>query len=222
MAPLADSKTELVAEMIRESHPGPIGSLLVVGCGDGTEAAILAQRLNARVTGIDLTAEFDPVASRYCELRKGDAMALDFGREEFDFVFSYHALEHIDEPAKALAEIRRVLRDNGGFWVGTPNRSRLLGYIGGKNTSLSDKLRWNMEDWRMRLRGRFENRFGAHAGFTKTELRELLSSAFTTVDDRTYDYFSRVYSSKPRLIRLIEASGLSERIYPSVYFSGRK
>lgn len=222
MAPLADSKTEVVAEMIREFHSGPIGSLLVVGCGDGTEAAILAQTLRARVTGIDLSAEFDPVASAYCELRTGDAMALDFGPNEFDFVFSYHALEHIDDPAKALAEIRRVLRGDGGFWIGTPNRSRLVGYIGGKNTSLLQKFRWNIEDWRMRLAGRFENRFGAHAGFTKTELRTLLSAAFSSVDDRTYDYFLRIYSRRRRMIRLIQSSGLSERIYPSVYFSGRK
>lgn len=219
---LSDTKTEKVAQLISEFYPRPIKELLVVGCGSGTEAAILAQQLNASVTGIDLQEEFDLVASEYCQLTKGDAMSLELESGSFDFVFSYHALEHIDDPVKALSEMRRVLRDDGGFWIGTPNKSRLVGYIGGKNARLSEKLRWNLGDWRMRLAGRFENRFGAHAGFTRSELRDLLSSIFTNVDDRTYDYFAKVYSGKLRLIRMIESLGLSNRVYPSVYFSGRK
>jgi ubiquinone/menaquinone biosynthesis C-methylase UbiE len=222
MPSLSDTKTEKVAELISEFHGEPIKKLLVVGCGEGTEAAILAQRLNADVVGIDLQEEFDPVAGQYCELRKGDAMSLEFEPGRFDFVFSYHALEHIDDPVKALGEMRRVLKDEGGFWIGTPNKSRLVGYIGGKNTSLSEKLRWNIADWRMRLAGRFENKFGAHAGFTRDELRALLSSVFSTVDDRTFDYFARVYSGKIRLVKTIESLGLSTRLYPSVYFSGRR
>src|SRR5688572_751661 len=119
MPTLSDTKTEKVAELISEFFPEPIKRLLVVGCGDGTEAAILAQRLNAEVVGIDLREEFDPVAIEYCDLRKGDAMSLGFDSGQFDFVFSYHALEHIDDPVKALGEICRVLKNGGGFWIGT-------------------------------------------------------------------------------------------------------
>lgn len=222
MPTLSDTKTEKVAELISEFYPEPIKRLLVVGCGDGTEAAILAQRLKAEVIGIDLCDEFDPVASKYCDLRKGDATLLEFESGRFDFIFSYHALEHINDPAKALGEMRRVLKTDGGFWIGTPNKSRLVGYIGGKNTSVAEKVRWNLDDWRMRFAGRFENRFGAHAGFTREELQNLLSFTFTTVNDRTSDYFRKVYSSKQRFVSTIESLGLSSRIYPSIYFSGRK
>ncbi len=219
---LTDTKTEKVAELISEFHGEPIKKLLVVGCGAGIEAAILAQRLMAEVTGIDLKDEFDAVAARYCELRTGDAMNLDFAAESFDFVFSYHALEHIDDPIKALGEIRRVLKPSGGFWIGTPNKSRLIGYIGGKNASLREKIRWNMLDWRMRVAGRFENKFGAHAGFKRDELKALLASVFTTVDDRTLEYFAKIYPNKLRLLRAVESSPFSRLIYPSVYFTGRK
>lgn len=222
MPALTDSKTEKVARLISGFHHEPIKKLLVVGCGDGTEAAILAQRLEAEVVGIDLHADFDAAASRYCDLRKGDATLLEFESATFDFVFSYHALEHIDDPVKALKEMRRVLREGGGFWIGTPNKSRIVGYVGGKNTSLAEKIRWNAADWRMRLRGKFENRFGAHAGFTRNELAALLASVYSNVDDCTFDYFTTIYSGKARLIRMIESSGLSDRLYPSVYFSGRK
>jgi ubiquinone/menaquinone biosynthesis C-methylase UbiE len=222
MRTLSDTKTEKVVELISEFHLEPIRKLIVVGCGDGTEAAILAQKLNAEVVGVDLRGEFDPTAERFCELVRGDAMSLEFEAAEFDFVFSYHALEHIDDPAKALGEMRRVLKDNGGFWIGTPNKSRLVGYIGGKNTSFSEKIRWNWADWRMRLSGRFENRFGAHAGFTSPELQGLLSSVFRVVDDRTFEYFEKVYAGRRSLVRMIEKLGLSKRVFPSVYFSGVK
>lgn len=222
MSILTDSKTEKVADLIAKFHPEPIRKLLVVGCGDGTEAAILAQRLSTSVTGVDLRRDFDAVALGYCDLKTGDATSLEFGPGEFDFVFSYHALEHIEDPLKALDEMKRVLGPGGGFWIGTPNKSRLLGYIGGKNTSFAEKVRWNVADWRMRLQGKFENRFGAHAGFTRPELGHMLASVFTQVDDRTLDYFCKVYAGKAGVIRTIEKLGFSSAVYPSVYFSGRR
>jgi len=222
MIALTDSKTETVAALISEFHTEPIRKLLVVGCGSGLEAAILAQRLGADVTGIDIEENFDLAALALCELKKGDAMALEFGDGLFDFIFSYHALEHIDEPETALREMHRTLKSGGGFWIGTPNKERFIGYIGGKNTSLSEKIRWNILDWRMRLTGNFENKLGAHAGFTRKELGDLLRSVFGQVDDRTLQYFKRIYPGKRRLIETLENSGLSRSVYPSVYFSGSK
>ena len=102
MDALTDTKTEKVAEIIRTIYPRPIPRLLVVGCGDGIEAAILADHLGAKVTGIDVADSFDPRASEAADLRLGDAMKLDFENEAFDFVFSYHALEHIPDPNLAL------------------------------------------------------------------------------------------------------------------------
>lgn len=222
MSDLTDSKTEKVAQIIGEIYPETINDLLVVGCGSGIEAAILAQQLKANVTGIDVGGNFDERAVEHADLRIGDAMALDFRDESFDFVFSYHALEHISDPHKALLEMHRVLKDGGGFWIGTPNKSRIAGYIGGKDTSFKEKLQWNFADWKARLTGRFENALGAHAGFTGKELDAILSDVFSVVDDRTELYFRSLYSGKKTVFSLIERSGISRFIYPSVYFSGRK
>ena len=222
MSELSDSKTEIVARLIKQFHPEKINKLLVVGCGSGLEAAILAQRLPAEVSGIDLKNEFDPEAAKIATLQTGDATALAFADETFDFIFSYHALEHIDDPAKALQEMRRVMKPGAGFWIGTPNRSRMVGYVGGKNTSFSEKVRWNILDWRMRMTGKFRNEYGAHAGFTSKELHALLAGVFTAVDERTSDYFLSIYENKKSIIGAIESSGLSRFIYPSVYFSGTK
>ena len=222
MPELMDLKTEKVAEIIARIHPSDIKKLLVVGCGSGLEAAILAQKLKAEVFGVDVENNFDGQALQIAHLQTGDAMNLQFENESFDFVFSYHALEHIENPTKALREMHRVLKKDGGFWIGTPNKSRTVGYIGGKNTSFKQKLKWNMVDWKARLSGKFENEFGAHAGFTSSELNNLLSAIFPLVEDRTKDYFSTVYASRQNILNLIERSGLSRFIYPSVYFSGRK
>lgn len=222
MPALTDSKTEKVAEIIRRVHRGEIKNLLVVGCGEGIEAAILAQRLDAKVVGIDVENNFDKEASKFAALETGDAENLLFKDETFDFVFSYHALEHIQNPKKALKEIHRVLKKGGGFWIGTPNKSRIVGYIGGKNTSLAEKVKWNLADWKARLAGKFENELGAHAGFTAKELYRLLSEVFPETEDQTKTYFREIYANYPGLIKFIESSNLSQFIYPSVYFSGRK
>lgn len=221
-ANLTDSKTEKVAEIIRRIHRGAIENLLVVGCGEGIEAAILAQRLDAKVVGIDVEDNFDKEARKFAALETGDAENLLFKNETFDFVFSYHALEHIQNPKKALKEIHRVLKKGGGFWIGTPNKSRIAGYIGGKNTSLAEKIKWNLADWKARLTGKFENELGAHAGFTADELHRLLSEVFPETEDQTKTYFREIYANYSSLIKLIESSHLSEFIYPSVYFNGKK
>ena len=222
MSALADSKTEKVAQIIRRIYQPKINNLLVVGCGAGVEAAILAQQLKAEVVGIDIENNFDPESAKFAVLQAGDAMNLDFADDSFDFVFSYHALEHIEIPQKALAEIHRVLKKNGGFWIGTPNKARIAGYIGGKNTSFAQKIQWNFLDWKARLNGKFENHLGAHAGFTSAELYHLLSAVFPVVEEKTKEYFSSVYSNHQTLLNLIDSSGLSRFIYPSVYFSGIK
>lgn len=222
MPELRDTKTEIVARLIKQRHQAEINKLLVVGCGSGLEAAILAQQLPAEVSGIDLKDEFAPEAASVATLQTGDAMNLSFADETFDFIFSYHALEHIDDPVRALREMRRVMKPGAGFWIGTPNRSRMVGYIGGKNTTFAEKVKWNILDWRMRLTGKFRNEYGAHAGFTSPELKELLSGAFSRVDERTDEYFRAIYESKKAVISGIGASGLSRFIYPSVYFSGVK
>lgn len=215
-----DGKTERICALIAEIHPR-IETVLVVGCGKGTESAILAQQLGAKVIGVDTLDDFDPEARAVADLRVGDALALDFPDDSFDFIYSYHALEHVGNPALALREMARVLKPDGGYWIGTPNRSRLLGYMGSKSASFAEKISWNLNDWRARLRGKFRNEFGAHAGFTARELRELLASSLPSPIDKTFAYYRAVYPSRRSTLGLLNATGLHRIAYPAVYFAGR-
>ncbi len=51
----------------------------------------------------------------------GRSDSIPFGDASFDLVICHHSLEHIVEIDKTLAEIQRVLKPNGRFYVAIPN-----------------------------------------------------------------------------------------------------
>jgi ubiquinone/menaquinone biosynthesis C-methylase UbiE len=51
---------------------------------------------------------------------QGAMVELPFARASFDHVLSLETLEHVPEPARFLAELRRVLRDGGRLVLSTP------------------------------------------------------------------------------------------------------
>jgi SAM-dependent methyltransferase len=219
---LRDRKTEAIARVVRERMTAPIRRVLAVGCGSGVEAAVLAGELGAEVVGIDLDDSFDAAAAAAVDLRRGDATCLDFADGAFDFVFSYHALEHIPAYGKALSEMARVLSRGGAYCVGTPNRLRLVGYLGGKGATWRDKVAWNVADWNAQLHGRFRNEYGAHAGFSPEELKAALEHVFDRADEITLPYYLRLYQDRAGFVSLLEKSGLGRLLFPSVYFMGTK
>ena len=169
----------------------------------------------------NLRDEFDPQAAAEARLQKADATALPFATDEFDFVYSYHVLEHIPRYRDALSEMNRVLARGGGLWIGTPNRARLVGYIGSK-VPLRKAIEWNAADWKARLRGRFRNELGAHAGFTLRELGGELRAVFSQIDEATLDYYLAIYPNRARTVRLLHHTGVGAFAFPSIYFTGRK
>jgi SAM-dependent methyltransferase len=215
-----DPKLEAIVRLLRRrfGHPEKI---LVVGCGDGTEAALMSELLEAKVVGIDVAGDFHPSAAARVDLLAGDARELPFPEGSFDVVFSFHVLEHVASPERAVTEMRRVVRAGGGFWIGTPNRSRLLGYLGSRDATRREKLVWNLVDWRARLGGRFRNEFGAHAGFTHAELHTMLRASFRDVYDETAAYFALNYPRYRPTLAVLDRLGLSRFAYPAIYFSGR-
>jgi ubiquinone/menaquinone biosynthesis C-methylase UbiE len=219
---LDDPKTQVLADLIRGHCTTVPDTILVVGCGNGIEAAVLGGSLGARVTGIDLETDFDERALRLADLKYGDATNLEFADESYDFVLSFHALEHIPDFRKALSEMRRVLRPSAGWLIGTPNRDRLVGYLGSRDATLRQKLEWNFADWSAKFRGRFRNEMGAHAGFTTAELAGELTSVFGSVKNITGTYYRALYPRRKRLVGVVLDSGMARWLFPAVYFMGSK
>lgn len=100
------------------------GRVLDVGTGPGFVALLVAQLLpDAQVVGLDLSTAMLTVAAENAQQkglngrlswREGDAKAMPFADDEFDFVVSSGSLHHWEEPLLVLDEAARVLKPNGG------------------------------------------------------------------------------------------------------------
>lgn len=95
--------------------------LLDIGCGPGTITVDLARRVApGRVVGVDRASEVVAQAKAYAsrqgvsiDWHVGDAYALPFPDASFDVVHAHQLLQHLSDPVRALAEMRRGLRPGG-------------------------------------------------------------------------------------------------------------
>jgi SAM-dependent methyltransferase len=100
-------------ELLRLADPG---SLLDVGCGEGVLVHRWAALRGAtRIVGVDLEEEslqrgWAAREAPNLEYRIGHAESLPFGDREFDVVSAIEVLEHVADPARSLAEMRRCAR----------------------------------------------------------------------------------------------------------------
>ena len=98
----------------------PDMSLLDVGSGAGTITADLATRV-AEVTALEWTpaalditrAEISRRALSNVSFVVGDVHALDLPDDSFDVVHAHQVLQHVADPVKAFAEMRRVAKPGG-------------------------------------------------------------------------------------------------------------
>jgi SAM-dependent methyltransferase len=214
---LQDPKARSLAELIKSRLARPPTRILVVSCGGGKDAAVLAAYFNAEVTSIDVRQGLDPVGPQ-----EGSPPRLAFPDHSFDLVYSFHALEHMADPQRALKEMHRVLEPRGHYCIGTPNRARWIGYLGSRDASLGQKIGWNFADWRARVQGRFRNDLGAHAGFYRAELEHSLYESFGTAEDITLEYYLTQYPGKGGLIGALARLGVAQRLFPCLYFLGMR
>jgi ubiquinone/menaquinone biosynthesis C-methylase UbiE len=99
--------------------PSPGLRWIDVGCGNGAFSQLLVERCNpAEVQGIDpsegqLAFARSRSTSRVTEFRQGDAMALPFPDDRFDAAVMALVIIFVPDPAKAIAEMARVVRPGG-------------------------------------------------------------------------------------------------------------
>ena len=102
---------------------GPLNDgrrVLDVGCGTGTMLGYLARYGEAE--GVDA----DEQAVRFCRARGLDRVqhvangSLPFADATFDLVTALDVVEHVDDDAAILSELRRVLRPGGTLLLSVP------------------------------------------------------------------------------------------------------
>ena len=105
-----------VAYVLCEPFLGP-GRVLDVGCGTGHSFDRLAPR---ETVGVDIDGEV--LAGQARETAVADMRELPFADDSFASVIASHAIEHVPDPERAIAEAARVLRSDGVAAFVTPNR----------------------------------------------------------------------------------------------------
>jgi SAM-dependent methyltransferase len=105
----------------------PVQAVLFIGCGQGDELRLVEAKY---LVAIDLShsavlqAKSVKPEEHYLQ---ADGMRLPFSSASFDTVITSEVIEHILEPSIMLAEINRVLVNNGKLIITTPNQQSLFG-----------------------------------------------------------------------------------------------
>jgi len=195
--------------------------ILVAGAGLGHEAYLIHKEFKIKTVGVDLNVSsnynFSKIVGLF--LQRQNLNSLAFRNNTFNLVYCYHVLEHVKDPKAVLQEFYRVMKPSGILFIGFPNRKRLISYIGtSQKASIFDKISWNINDYIFRLRGKFENKYGAHAGFSEKEFLNEASSVFESIEPVRNTYMFRKYRNHYRLIDLIIKTKTEEFIFPSNYY----
>lgn len=108
-------------------HRPPPARFLDVGTGIGTLPAA------AREAGYDVQGvEISPWAAAFAREEKqldviaGTLAEASLKARAYEVVVLNHVLEHVEDPRQLLAEVRRVLADDGLLVVGVPNVASLM------------------------------------------------------------------------------------------------
>ena len=123
------------------------GRVLDVGCGAGSVAkAVKRERPDLEVFGCDLSEaalRTAWIAADGVDFRLATAERLPFGDGEFDFVWIFDVLEHVENPELVLREVHRVLKPGGGFHIVLPleGQPRTLYRLVGCGTRWTAKVR---------------------------------------------------------------------------------
>jgi ubiquinone/menaquinone biosynthesis C-methylase UbiE len=121
-----ENREKVRMNLLRVAERTGTGRLLDIGCGTGFVISLLAKTFD-EVHGIDPTrAMLDKVDTSpgNITLHEGVAEDLPFPDASFDLVTAYSVLHHLADHRPALAEVARVLRPGGVFYVDLePNRA---------------------------------------------------------------------------------------------------
>jgi ubiquinone/menaquinone biosynthesis C-methylase UbiE len=98
--------------------------VLDAGCGTGYGTRMLAARASA-VAGIDLAGDvveaIAPSMPANVTLTQGDLRELPYEDDSFDLISCFEVIEHVEDQAAVLDELRRVLAPGGLLGISSPN-----------------------------------------------------------------------------------------------------
>ncbi len=138
------------AAAVKHLDVRPGERVLEVGIGTGLNLPLYPPAV--RLTGIDISQEMlDKAVERVqtltmpnVTLKVMDAMAMDFGDDEFDKVLATYTISAVPDPVAVLQQMRRVIRANGTIVILNHFRSerRAMGRCEDLVAPLCTRLGW--------------------------------------------------------------------------------
>lgn len=124
LEPLPQYVQGLKLRLVLDALAGLRGDVVDIGCGAGNVARAIAER-NPELTvhGVDISRtalELARQAAPELDFRFARAEQLPFADASMSAAVMLDVLEHVDDPAAVLREIRRVLRPGGLFHIVLP------------------------------------------------------------------------------------------------------
>lgn len=122
-------RRRLIARLIDRLALASDAAVLDIGTGTGTNLRLLRDLGFSNFRGLDLHDE----AIRWCAekglggVEKGDVCAMPFADESFALVLATDILEHVNDDARAIGEIHRVLKPGGTAVITVPAFESLWG-----------------------------------------------------------------------------------------------
>lgn len=109
-------RLDLVGEVVHRLRDIPAGVVADVGCGSGAYSkALRAARPDLTVLAVDLSPGM--IAHTGPPGFVADAMSLPLADDSCSGVLALHMLYHVPDPAVAVAEYARVLKDDGSCLI---------------------------------------------------------------------------------------------------------
>lgn len=110
-----------------------VTTILDLGCGTGRFTEALAEQFDAEVIGLDPSSRMLEQARAKQRLprvqyRTGSGEAIPLADASMDLVFLSMSYHHLDDPARAARECRRVLREDGRVIVRTGTVEQIANY----------------------------------------------------------------------------------------------
>jgi SAM-dependent methyltransferase len=134
---------------LADSRAPKKGSLLDIGCGAGNFMAA-ARAAGFDVTGIDWDSKAIQMGKEVLGLEKIFPLSIEeFAErnsgEKFDVVSFFEVLEHQDDPAGFLSQVRRLVKPGGHIALSVPNRNRWQKGMDVTDLPPNHLTRWNPE-----------------------------------------------------------------------------
>jgi SAM-dependent methyltransferase len=155
-------------------------TVLDIGCGSGELLHLIKPYVN-KVVGVELCTQFVDFMNKDLGI---EAYAEDINKIKFDYKFdlilSIATLDHLSNPLETLGTIRRLLKNDGVFYLEVPNRNEGLNYFLPEN----NKIKFNTFFWHK-----------AHLFyFTEKTIRSMLTKAgFSTDISVRHEYSLKNY-----------------------------